>query len=242
MGKNCEWCIHRKRMWFCSQVHCQGWLHSFGQSISLLEKEDFLFLMEFSPPGFWPDEFPAAGASLAFLWMLTVSYLFHMLLVRLLRQGCTCIMEEHPGIWHVRFAPWTFCGHSFWPDCWPQGTNFVFLSDQDQRQPSSPSLSLWAPLSPAWCWDFSLLCCTIPLSVAKPLLCPWDFPFYLLSLLTLGSVSQLSFSINIEIMCWSIMLEERGGWAGERHQRAVFKIPILTVSTRAQKERETVLI
>lgn len=37
------------------------------------------FLMEFFSLAYWPNEFPTAGASLAWLWMPVVSYLFHIL-------------------------------------------------------------------------------------------------------------------------------------------------------------------
>lgn len=248
MGKNCDWCIHRKRMSFSSQVHCQGWLHSFEQNISLLEKEDYFFLMEFFPLAFWPNEFPTAGAPLALLWMPTVSYLCHILPCEAAdlfgARVVTCIMNEHPGVWHVRIEPWTPYGHSFWPDCWPWGTSFVFLYHQDQRQSSSSSLSPRAPFS-----SIALLVSEIfPPMMYHPLPCSWatavpmGVSFYLLSLLILGSVSQLYFPINIELMSWSIMLEERGDWAGEGHQGAEFEIPTLVALPEHRKTERQVPI
>lgn len=75
-------------------------------------------------------------------------FTFYLVRVQIFRnRGCTCIVEEHPRVWHVRIALLTPYGHRFWPDCWPWGTDVAFLSDQDQRQPSSPSLSPGAPFS-----------------------------------------------------------------------------------------------
>lgn len=165
-------------------------------------------------------------------WLCPTCSTFY--LVRLLTvwsEGCTCTMKENLGVWHVRAGPWTPHGHSV-------------LSDWHQGQPSCPSPSSKPPFPQQICWFLtfpSMRKHPPPRPVAKPLLYPWDFLFYLLSLITLGSVSQLSFLIKTELLQWSTMLEERGGWSGKRHQGAEFEILTLMVSTRAQKDRKLLI-
>lgn len=76
-------------------------------------------------------------------------------LVRLI-QSCTCIMEEHPGIWCVRTG---HCMDSFCSDCWPWRTIPVFLTTHTHRQPSSSLLSPRAQFSfftiSAYFWDYT---------------------------------------------------------------------------------------
>lgn len=110
-------------------------------------------------------------------------------------QGCMCIMEEHPGVWHVRIAPWTRYGHSFWPDCWLRGMSFVYLFDQDQRQSSSSSLSPRAPFSSA----VLLVSEILPPMMYHPL--PWATSmlmgvFFLFAVLACSRICFSAFSPN----------------------------------------------
>lgn len=159
-------------------------------------------------------------------------FTFYLVRVQIFwNQGCTCNVEEHLRVWHVKIALLTRYGHRFWPDCWPWWTNIVFFSDQDQRQPSPPFPSPRVPFS-----SIALLVCRIsPPMMYHTLPCSWatDMPLGI-SFLTLRPVSQLYFPTKI----W-LMLEKRVGWAGEGHEGAESEIPTLIISTRAQKDGET---
>lgn len=101
--------------------------------------------MEFFLLALWPNE----SLQLEHLWHCSGCHLSPtcaiFYLVRLLEIG----LHMHYGGASRGLAceGWTLYAHSFWPDCWPWGTSFVFLFDQDQRQSSCPSLSPKAPFS-----------------------------------------------------------------------------------------------
>lgn len=246
MGKNCDWCIHRKRMSFPSQVHCQCRLHSFEQNISLQEKGVlYYFYGIFSPWLFDLTNSPQLEHLLhcSGLQLCLTCATFHLVKLMIFwSQGCTLIMwsTQGSGVWGLQ------PGH-----CIDRVSELIAghegpaLSSSSSRHKGSLQHPLCLPEftfpSHYLCLflRFSLPWCTIRFPVAKPLLCPLEFPFYFLPLLTLGSISQLSFFIHPEHR--SILLEERSGFAGEGHQGAVFEVPTLMFSIRAQKDRETVV-